>query len=761
MSEIHEVELAGCTPEPLMSYLKALGVLRLVSEQADPEATACWRNEVLVLRSKFDGEGLVKFFTHQYRPTPIIGPWAGGSGFFGKDNRKAVDTLAACQSPRMAAYRDVIQAARRILAEQDVPDKPTEKTKEKLLRRYRREMPDEFVWWMDAALVLQSEGQVFAPVLGTGGNDGRLDFTQNFMQRLVELKLHQDKPSSKSNTLLRHSLLGVPTQGLGKAAVGQFAPGRAGGPNATQGMEGDATDNPWDFVLMLEGALMLAGSVVRRIGVHSTDKAAFPFTVRSRPVGEASPSEDELSASRGELWLPLWSRLVTRAELGALFSEGRAEASGRPARDSVDFARAVAGLGIDRGIRSFVRFGFLKRSGKAYLATAMDRFRVPERPPTSLGLIEAVDGWIEIYRRAASAKETPARFKAALRRIESAIFAYCRYGRREDMQAVLIALGAAERELALTAGQRGGKEICRPAARLSPQWIEATFDGSRDYTLALALAGIHDPENKLPSIRSNIEPVAFEKRRWVWQESGPHVVWNTADLPTNMAAVLERRLMDGARAGCEHLRLESWHRASLDVVSAFLAGDVDFRRVEELLWGLMLIDHQRNYPAKLRAAKMESAIPLPREYALLKLLFLPRPLARQWDAKHDRWIWRLAKAVKQPDGKTKLDERVRIRPEPRILPLLRAGRVAEACRIAYQRLRSSGLKPLPYATSGRPLRDDEWTGLPGDPGRGRRLAAALLLPLHSGSINTIVHLVTRQDDQPDTLTLVSEGADQS
>ena len=34
-----EIMLHGCTPEPLMSYLKALGILRLVAEQADPRST--------------------------------------------------------------------------------------------------------------------------------------------------------------------------------------------------------------------------------------------------------------------------------------------------------------------------------------------------------------------------------------------------------------------------------------------------------------------------------------------------------------------------------------------------------------------------------------------------------------------------------------------------------------------------------------------------------------------------------------------------
>jgi len=750
MSEVHEVELAGCTPEPLMSYLKALGILRLVSEQADPEATACWRNDCFWLCSKLDAEQLTSFLLSDYCPTPIIGPWAGGSGFFGNDNRNAVEAILKSSVDRFAPYRDGIERTLGILKEQEVLEKPTTEVKERLLRVYRRKMPDQFVEWMDAAMVLQSEGQAFAPFLGTGGNDGRLDFTQNFMQRLVELKLHEAKPAAKTMTLLKNALFALPASGLGKAAVGQFAPGRAGGPNATQGMEGNPTDNPWDFVLMLEGALMLAGSVTRRIGVHSTDKAAFPFTVRARPVGEASPSEDELASSRGELWLPVWDCFASRSELQALFSEGRADVSGRPAREALDFARAVAGLGVDRGLRSFTRFGFLKRSGKAYLATAMDRFQVPKQPREATGLLQRLDGWLDAYRRACSARETPSRLRRPLQQIESSIFDYCRYGRREDLQAVLIALGRAERELAVTNGQRGGKEICRPLGGLSPQWLTATHDGTAEFDIALALAGMYDAENKVPSIRSNIEPVAFEKGRWQWQESGPHVVWNSADLATNMAAVLARRMTDGASAGCEELPLHFHRTASLDTISAFIAGDLKHRRIDDLLWGLMLIDHRQQYPDDLPRARLDDALPLHREYALMKLLFLTRPLIRLWDQEHQRWSWRLAR---------RNEEGMEVRTEPRILPLLRAGRVAEACRIAHQRLRSSGLTPLPGATSGGVSRERDWEHNPSVD--AQRLAAALLLPVSDWSINKLVYLVTRQEEEPETANLVSKGADAS
>jgi len=282
---------------------------------------------------------------------------------------------------------------------------------------------------MDAAIVLGREGQEYAPVLGTGGNDGRLDFAKNFMQRLVDkLKIDQGTPPPHAAELLKNSLLGIPTNGLSKAAVGQFAPGRSGGPNATQGMEGDATDNPWDFVLMLEGALMIAGALVHRSGLLASDNASVRYTVGARPVGASSVQGAEVANSRGELWLPIWRRCVTRRELERLFSEGRAEFAGRPARDTVDFARAVAQLGVDRGIEQFVRFSFLQRSGKSYFAVAMGRFPVPPRPREVIDLLQEIDLWLVAFRRAAG-PDQPAWLRRALVSIESAIFDYCRYVR--------------------------------------------------------------------------------------------------------------------------------------------------------------------------------------------------------------------------------------------------------------------------------------------------------------------------------------------
>ena len=87
--------LRGCAPTPLASYLKALGVLRLVSspanhvsgEAADPHARGWWENECFHLRTTLGQDALLGFFLHDYAPSPIIAPWNGGRGFYPRVTR--------------------------------------------------------------------------------------------------------------------------------------------------------------------------------------------------------------------------------------------------------------------------------------------------------------------------------------------------------------------------------------------------------------------------------------------------------------------------------------------------------------------------------------------------------------------------------------------------------------------------------------------------------------------------------------------------
>ncbi len=771
-----EVILKGCTPEPLMNYLKALGVLRLIAEDrvnGDANARGFWRNDVFVLRSKFDERGIEDFFLNHYCPTPIVSPWNGAGGFL-TETGASVDALAAIgrsTDPRLENIRTVTEAIRRVslltdfaacrdgkktldtrkkkgkkLSETDAATlkdltSRVKSIKQEILVGLRSELPEQTLGWLDACVVIANDGFSAAPVLGSGGVDGRMEFGSNFLARVLDVL-----GNATSCEWLHQSLVADRGTPLMQSSIGQFAPGRIGGPNGTHGFEGDSKLNPWDFVLMLEGSLLLAGAAVRRFGADTRSRAVFPFAVRAIGVGDGSVADGEAATARGELWLPLWDRPSGALEIQSLFSEGRSEILGRPARNAVDFARAVTSLGVDRGIKTFARFGLLQRNGLAFLATPIGRLAVGEREHGDLLMEHAFDDWLNRFRRGCSGEGVPARFTSALRAIDSAILNFCQYGGVVQFQSILIALGAAERALA-TAERFRKEKFIRPLVGLSNAWIAAArAPDNGEFEVALALAGVDDPSHAIGSLRTNLESVALwrETRGTLnakWAEKDRAVVWNTADLANNLAAVLDRRMMDGDRKGCAELPLASPFAASSASIAAFIHGELDDRKIEDLLWGLMLVDPRGQ-------SVREQPRDLPSVYALLKLLFLPRTLV----------------ASQAADGGTKLrlanegERGIRIRPEPAILALLRAGRVGEAAVIAMRRLRASGLNPLPHRRSGGPSRDNEWSELRLTPREGQRLAASLLIPIHPHAVNALVQQATRADtfDEPnETKTLIT------
>jgi CRISPR-associated protein Csx17 len=299
--------------------LKSLGVFRLVSEQADRGARGSWDGDTFRLDSELPREEMVRFFLEKYAPTPIVAPWNGGSGFYAKDNKEGLDAIMGSSDGRFAAYRETIAACRTFPEVVAGKSADEEGRRSAILRRCRNGLGDSVVEWLDAAVGIAADGErSFAPVLGTGGNEGRLDYTNNFMSRIAGLLIGPD-PKMPVRDLLENALLGCRTKGLQAGAAGQYDPGRAGGANQGQGVEEDASTNPWDLVLTLEGAVAWASGLYRRQGPAYRSGNTFlcsPFTVRSVKVGYGSASSGD--DARAEVWTPLWERPVGYPELRAL-----------------------------------------------------------------------------------------------------------------------------------------------------------------------------------------------------------------------------------------------------------------------------------------------------------------------------------------------------------------------------------------------------------------------------------------------------------
>jgi len=176
-------------------------------------------------------------------------------------------------------------------------------------------------------------------------------------------------PRERSERLLRNALFDEPTADLARSTVGQHEPGRCGGFNQGPGIEEEQfPSNPWNFVATLEGSVAWISGVAKRYGPVNRAATCSPFTVRASAVGYGSSENSEQKESRGEIWMPIWTRKAVFPEIQALLREGRAELGGRPARDGLEFAVAAASLGTDRGIASFQRYGLLKRRGNNFVA---------------------------------------------------------------------------------------------------------------------------------------------------------------------------------------------------------------------------------------------------------------------------------------------------------------------------------------------------------------------------------------------------------
>lgn len=700
---MNEIVLAGCTPTPLASYLKALAVLRLVAEQSgDSDATGYWRDDVFVLRTKLDLDTLLKFFLEDYCPTPIVAPWNGGSGFYPKDNREAVNALAATTAKRFAPFRATIEMARALINEAKYTESPKNEEKSAFLTCLRNRVDVSLLRWMDAAVILSDKNPRYPPLLGTGGNDGRLDFTNNFMQRLVEL-FDPDHGQARAATpeLLRAALFSLPTDALSSRAIGQFAPGNSGGPNASAGFEGDARVNPWDFVLMLEGAVLLAASAVRRLESSNAAVLSAPFTVRSRAatVGSAAGSDD--TEARGEIWMPLWSKPFSLPELVALFSEGRAALGTRPAEDGLDFARAVAKLGVERGIQAFQRYGFLMRSGKAFLATPLARVLV--RRNQQVDLIDDLDcnDWLGRLQLYARDDKAPIALRALAMQLDAALFAMIQRADRAAIERVLRALGRIE---ALAANSQKVREQIEPIPRLSAAWALRSYDGSAEFRIAQALAGLslcgeqHGKSFRL-GLRAHLAPVTSNGRGW--DETSHLLCWAPGPLERNLATLLYRRRLEAVRLGAEGEVLASYCGATLDDVNRFLLSQTDDRRIGELAHGLTCVERLETDPPQGSAEA-----DLPTGYALLRPFFTSEAMLRRLG-----WL--------AEDRSLSLPAEIPAR--------LAADDVSAALRIAWQRLRALG-KKLPGRNPPEVPRC----------GYGVRMLAALVIPLSSSDTKQLL-----------------------
>ena len=677
---MHVHALDGCAPAPLAHYLKALGVLRLVAEQADPTARGWWDGERFRLATTLDERALIDFFATTCSPLPVFNPWGGRSGFYpGGSEKSAREALTAIETstiPRLADYRAAIATTREVIRESFGGKKPSDEGKARLILELRKRMRGSGSSWIDSvtAILGSKDGEpdsAYPALFGTGGNEGSGSYTSAYMSAVVACVVQGQHVSA-----LRATLFGTPTPAFDtKQNMLQFLP------------EGAAS--PWDLLLAVAGASLVRSSVAARIDSTGSRWMASPFYVAPNSFGYASAARlDEFflqqgseRAGRGEQWFPLWSQPATMLEVSQLFSEGRASTKAKHATDGWSMARAAGTWGVRRGIVSFQRFGYLQRDNQSlHFAVPLGRFHVPERVLPAQSCLDDLDrrGWLATLHRVARHKDSPARLRLAQRRLMTELFDVCQRGESPaSWQRVLHALGAVEAVMRTGSGFKA-----QPVPPLRPEWVPAADDGSAEFRLALALA-----LQARAFRRDDGRPVDGLRRHWLPLDARrpgrfatggdamkprlellPDVVMQGRGGVGDAIAVLERRLVEASAGGLRSFPLQAAARAeaSLADLSAWLTGHVDPDRTLALARALMALD---------RGLWAEQIVPIT----------APPPQAEWPD---DAWLClRLAHLPwPLPDGRV-------VPCDPAILRRLASGDAASAVEGALRRLRAAGLRP--------------------------------------------------------------------
>lgn len=724
-----EYRFDGLRADRLLTYLAALGLTRVVAD-VDPAARTWWAADCLHMETNVDDVRDV--LVEQYKPMPAFSPWNGGSGFGEKDrNQRAVlEKIAASDAERLAPFAEGYASARRILERRDTSAVQWEK--QRLVVELRNRLPEAALPWIDAVIVVGRDGDggdklFFPSVYGTGGNDGRLEFSSNYHQRLLDVLPELGAKLATSLAWATDALTEDREVPLKAASAGQYD--LVG--NATPGTwslgAGKALVNPWLYVLAMEACGFLAAAVTRT--GQGQARASVPFTVSESASGPTSGSDAE--EGRGEFWAPMWRDRLGHWELRQLFEQARVTWGGRIATTAEAMYAAARSHGVDTRVTVLYRYGIAQRNGLAFVAAPRDRVAVKSRPGISIALpLEA-----RMSRFMSAASQRAAEQQREIRRAHHAFVATdSPRAAREHLIDWLAALTARECSAALSDRQRA--DITGVAR--APRAVDAMphlrdWLGERpEHRLGASLASAFFGQGRATGVKMPLRDLLIGSPPVPGQSDwrAPAVLgYGIRPLPEVLADVAvwrDQHALGADRQAGRGLRMVSRHAywCRRDDVTRWVRGDLDARRLDRALGACLSLDWH-DWPRE--AVPPESDLPDPGFAALAVLACAgvvlpgfvaddPSPLARQ--GLPDGWPLRLraGRAAEVVADAVALLNRSRIAPAT---PPRNEGTAADAADLDSLAAAAGGRErriamPHPVLASDRHL--------------GVRLAAALLAP---------------------------------
>jgi CRISPR-associated protein Csx17 len=305
-----------------------------------------------------------------------------------------------------------------------------------------------------------------------------------------------------------------------------------------------------------------------------------------------------------------------------LLGEGRAQLGRTNTREPVEMARAVARLGVARGVTAFERFGYLERNGQANFAVPLGRWQVTAQPKQEL--LNDLDEWLVRLHQAARGDRVVKSLVASVKRLDDAILAVASNGSIPlRWQNILLAI--ADIDLLAAKGvldgkdPNGNKRKGQILTALRPGWITVADDGTPEFRLALVLATQH-------GIRRHWLPLNGYGR--LDDTCSSSVVCFGRDLIADAIACIERRLVESAGTATRTFDQNPIRQnlcADLRDIAAFLQGSLDHNRILRLARAFMALNTKAlKEQEKIPLGRPEGQVVLDDAFALFRLCFAPK-----------------------------------------------------------------------------------------------------------------------------------------
>lgn len=262
---IREILLPGLREDIPARVLAGRGVVALIRAQLGVEVQPRYERGILVLRGPLGVTELERFLLQRYAPSAIVSPWLKGSGFFGREGSALLERCEAAPAGRFEELRRAIREARRMLDEHRLLAPPEGEAKLRFLDALEARWSGRR--WMAAAFDGAGSRRRANPQVGTGGNDGRLDYSQAFLRRLdalFELEGSAGLPVPRALRRLRGFLFeeAYPRVSV-RWPTGVLNPSEAGGLSTSPKDVGPPRGSAWSLILTLEGLLDLRSPLKR------------------------------------------------------------------------------------------------------------------------------------------------------------------------------------------------------------------------------------------------------------------------------------------------------------------------------------------------------------------------------------------------------------------------------------------------------------------------------------------------------------------